>query len=202
MPSVQKTTTRGVTSGPTVDWVNPMYITACDNTYTYAPLSYGSVLTEISDYIRADGFNFDIPLWATIDGIIGTLTRKASDANVITDYSVVPLKNGSVPAGSDEKKDTSTWWSTSDEVKSYGSPTDLWGTTWTPSDINHIYTGFGVRAEFMPSYGSATAYVDCMKMTVYYTDADSIKYGTTSVIRIYHGTTEIQHVYKQTTQII
>lgn len=191
---------RGVTSGPTADWSNTGNITACDTTYSTVSLSYGSVSTEVSDYIRADQFGFDIPAMATIDGIIGLPRIKSSSSNTILDYSVVVLKNGSVPAGSDDKKDLATYWPTADTTRSYGSPTDLWGTAWTPADINDSGTGFAVRCEYIPGYGSATAYVDCMTMYVYYT-SDNIKYGTVSAVRVYHGTSEVQRIYLGTTQI-
>jgi len=200
MASSTKATTRGVTSGPTVNWVNPGNIVSSNNVYTTASLSYGSVLTEVSDYIRADYFGFDIPEFATIDGIVCSLERKASAANVIQDYAVSILKNGSVPAGSDDKKYTLSYWPAFDATINYGSASDLWGTTWTPADINHVNTGFGVRAEYMPGYGSATAYVDYMEMTVYYT-LNGIKHGATSVGRIYHGSTIIKAIYHGSTQI-
>ena len=200
MASYTKAAGRGQTAGPTVNWTDPNNILASDNTYTSATLSYGSVLTEVSDYIRADYFGFDIPEFATIDGIVCSLERKASAANVIQDYIVSILKNGTVPAGSDDKKYTLGYWPSFDATLNYGSASDLWGTTWTPADINNVLFGFGIRAEYMPAYGSATAYVDYMSITVYYTLND-IKYGVTGVGRIYHGSTIVQAIYHGTTQI-
>ena len=200
MASSTKAAGRGQTSGPTVDWVSPNNILASDNVYTTAALSYGSDSTAVSDYIRADYFGFDIPEFATIDGIIGTLERKASAASVIQDYIVSILKNGTVPAGSDDKKYTLGYWPAADDTINYGSASDLWGTTWTPADINNVLFGFGIRAKYMPGYGSATAYVDYMSMTVYYT-LNGIKHGATSVGRVYHGSTIIKAIYHGSTQI-
>jgi len=190
---------RGVTSGPTADWSNPNNITSSNNTYATVVLSFGSVFTEVSDFLRADQFGFDIPAFATIDGIVAEVERKASSASTIKDYAVQPLKNGSVPAGYEDKS-TGSSWSTSEGFVSYGSATDLWGVSWTPDDINNAGTGFTIRCEYTPAYGSATASVDSMFLSVYYT-FNGIRHGTTGVGRIYHGGTEIKKAYHGATQI-
>jgi hypothetical protein len=199
MATSTKIAGRGITSGPTADWVNPNNITASNNTYATVSLSFGSVFTEVSDFLRADQFAFDIPAFSTIDGIIATVERKASSASTIIDYAVQPLKNGTVPVGYEDKS-TGGSWSTTEGFVTYGSTTDLWGVTWTPNDINNAGTGFAIRCEYTPAYGSATAYVDAMYMTVYYT-LNGIKFGTTSVGRIYHGSTTIKAAYHGSTQI-
>lgn len=200
MPSTTLLAGRGVNSGTTANWTNPGNITAKDNTYAAVSLTYGSATTSVSVYLRADQFGFSIPSTATIDGIVCTVQRYASSASTIRDYAVQLLKNGSVPSGSDDKKDTGTYWSTSEGDVSYGSPSDLWNATWSPSDINNTGTGFAVRCEYVPAYGGASAYIDSMEMTVYYT-VDGIKFGTTSVAKAYYGSTEIKAVYYGTTQI-
>ena len=198
MASVSKVAGRGVNSGPTADWANPGNIVSSNNVYASVSLTYGSVTTSVSDYIRADYFYFDIPAMATINGIVGTVERYASSASTIRDYAIQALKNGTAVA---TNKSVGTYWSTTEGSVSYGSPTDLWGTTWTPDDINNLTSGFAIRCEYTPGYGGASAYVDAMSMTVYYTDTDNLKYGTTSAIRVYYGTTEIKAVYYGTTQI-
>jgi len=199
MATSTKIAGRGVNSGPTAAWVNTNNITASNNTYATVSLSYGSVPTEVSSFLRADQFGFDIPEFSTIDGIIATVERKASSASTIIDYAVQPLKNGSVPAGYEDKSVGGSW-STTEGSVTYGSATDLWGVTWTPDDINNTGTGFAIRCEYTPAYGSATAYVDAMYMTVYYT-LNGIKFGTTSVGRVYHGSTKIKAIYHGSTQI-
>lgn len=200
MASSTKNAGRGVTSGPTVDWVNPNNIVSSNNVYSTAGLTAGADTVRVSDYLRADQFAFDIPAVATIDGIVCSVERKASSASSIRDYAVQMLKNGSVPGGSDDKKNTAVYWSTTEGTVSYGSPTDLWNATWTPTDINNSTTGFAIRCDYIPAYSSATAYVDTMSMTVYYTVA-GFKFGSTSVGRIYYGSTEIKAVYYGSTQI-
>lgn len=200
MASLTKAAGRGVTSGATVDWVNPGNIVSSNNVYATAGLSAGADTIRVSDYLRADQFAFSIPSMATIDGIICSVERKASAASSIRDYAVQMLKNGTIPAGSNDKKDTSVYWSTTEGTVSYGSPTDLWGASWTPTDINSSTTGFAIRCDYIPAYSTATASVDYMSMTVYYT-VDGIKFGSTSFGAVYYGSTEIKAVYYGSTQI-
>ena len=56
-----------------------------------------------------------------------------------------------------------------DTYTSYGSPTDLWGVTWTSDQINA--KGFGVVIAAQNEAGglSDTSYVDSMRINVYYT---------------------------------
>jgi len=189
----------GATSGPTVNWINPNNITSSDNTYATATLTSGADTVRISDYIRADAFNFDIPAMATIDGIVGRIERKAGTANSITDWIVNILKNGSIPGGSDDKA-SATVWSTTEGFVSYGSPSDLWGTTWTPADINNDGTGFAMRCEYTGAYSGDVAYVDSMDMTVYYT-VNGLKFGTSSISRAYVGNREVTAIYHGPNQI-
>jgi hypothetical protein len=76
------------------------------------------------------------------------------------DYSVRLLKAG-VLTGSDLAY-TTTPWNTVDTYTSYGSSSNLWGTTWTVADINA--SNFG--AAFSASVSNGTARVDHMRITV------------------------------------
>lgn len=198
MPSRYKIAGRGVTAGPTPDWTNPGNITAEDD--VFASISLSSTAT-LGDYIRADQFGFDIPTGATIDGIVAYPSIKASVAGVFLDYSVVMLKGGTPPAGGDDKKDTSNYWPTTETLRSYGGPTDLWNVSWAASDINASTFGFAVRPTYTSAYSSATAYVDYMAMLIYYT-FDGMKMGTQSINKVYYGSTEIQKAYLGSTRVL
>ena len=79
------------------------------------------------------------------------------------DNSVYLLK-ANVLVG-DNKAPTATSWPTSDTYVSYGNSTDLWGTTWTLSDINN--TNFG--AALSASKHNGNLQVDHFRITVYTT---------------------------------
>jgi len=77
------------------------------------------------------------------------------------DYSVRLRKNtGTIGS---EKAVTATEWPTSDTYAVYGGPTDLWGTTWTYTEVNHA--NFGGMLSALVQGG--TARVDHITMTIY-----------------------------------
>jgi hypothetical protein len=110
--------------------------------------------------IKALGFN--VPAGATIKGIEVDVYRGALRSNAVTDVTVQLLKAG-VAAGSN--KATGGFWpfippptvqvgsfqfnvdyrvpGTGGIEQVYGGPTDMWGTSWTPTDINDA--GFGIQ---------------------------------------------------------
>ena len=128
----------GLTSGAGSNWSNPTYITAADA--LYASVSLGG--NGSSRYLRGQAYGFTIPTGATIDGIEVSIRRQSSSnngGNSINDVSLQLAKNGTI-LGSNYA--TTTDWPTTMAVANYGGATDLWGTTWTPADINNV--NFGV----------------------------------------------------------
>jgi len=91
----------------------------------------------------------------------------------LQDSTVQLLKAGSTTGSN--KASSTTWANTgTTSTVTYGSSTDLWGTTWTATDINN--TSFGLRfiAKNVAA-ASSTASVDSITITVYYTpDPDGI----------------------------
>lgn len=90
------------------------------------------------------------------------MERKESGSNVAKDYRVRIIKGGSI--GSTDKANASEW-PTSDTYQSYGAFNDVWGETWSASDIND--SGFGVAIAAL-GLGTGTAYIDHIRITVYY----------------------------------
>lgn len=80
----------------------------------------------------------------------------------ITDSTVSLVKAGSV-VGSN--KATATAWPSVAQYVSYGGATDLWGTTWTPAEVNG--TTFGAVLSATGTVGNAS--VEHMRISVYYT---------------------------------
>lgn len=74
------------------------------------------------------------------------------------------LLNASLPVGTNGGF-TSTSWPTSDAYVSYGGPSDLWGRTWSVTEINS--TGFGAALSAARSNGNLQ--VDHFRITVYST---------------------------------
>jgi hypothetical protein len=132
-----------------------------------ASVSLGSTLSgnNTSHYLSASNFGFAIPPGATILGITVEIDQRASNTSNVTDSSVRIVKNGAIQS---TDKATSTTWGTSDSTQSYGGNNDLWGTTWNASDINNATTGVVFAADNSNFLSTRTAYIDFIRMTVYY----------------------------------
>lgn len=114
-------------------------------------------------YLGAIWFNFNVPVGATINGISVVIVRGKVPPKTVTDNSVRLLK-AQVPVGSDYAIDLH--WPDDLTGIQYGGATDLWGTAWTPADINDV--GFGVALSADLSNGAA-AEVDSFRVKVNYT---------------------------------
>ena len=152
--------------GPGTSWTNASNVQVSDN--VYATISLTDV--TVSRKLRAMNYGFSIPTGATINGIEVYVERQAELASSITDQTVNLIK-ASVTEATD-KADTVTYWANSDVQKIYGAPSDLWSTTWTPSDINNSGFGVAFRAQQLVSGSAIIAYVDWIGVIVYYTQND------------------------------
>ena len=151
-----------------ITWSNTGNITASDN--SRASAANGGAPTQ-AHYLKATNFGFSIPSGATIDGILVEVERKKQNSiGSVSDTAVKIVKGGTV--GSTNKA-IGGYWSTTDTYISYGGSSDLWGETWSDSDINA--TDFGVV--FSPTVtggkGAGVANVDHIRVTVYYTETGS-----------------------------
>ena len=175
LPSVTGTTTPATNAGAganvsagagKADWANPGYIVADDTSYASATLS-GSVLT--SNYLEGTHYGFDIPVDAAINGIVVTIGRHESgtrpDYLDVRDSTVRLLKAG-VLVGNNKAATGTEWPTTPATAAIYGTTADLWGTTWTPAEINA--DDFGVALSVISGV-NRIAYVDYMQISITYT---------------------------------
>ncbi len=127
-----------------------------------------------SPNLDVTGFGFNLPTGSTIVGIEATIERMASNSNSIEDYDVFLLKGGA-PSGSD--KASTTDWTTSDSTRTYGTSSDLWGTTWTEAQVEA--SNFGLRLKALNlTASSRTASVDHVTIRVYYQPLPATTIGT------------------------
>lgn len=134
----------------TVTWSNPGNAAANDASYATAT---DNVSTTNSFYLKATNFGFTIPTGATIDGIVVEIDRKCSDDS--SDYctdNIVRLQKSSFQ-GDNKAIGSATHWPTSDAYATYGASNDLWGLSFTPSDINASDFGVGISATLNTSGG-------------------------------------------------
>ena len=143
--------------GGTVAWTNPTNIELADgSTATCLPG------VAVTDDLRGGVFGFSIPTGATILGI--TLEVNASAfVNGIEAYNTVVLEGGGGASANRAAGVLSNTLTTA----TFGGPSDLWGTTWTPAQINA--GGFVANVTFRSTAGGpGTISVDFFRITVTY----------------------------------
>jgi hypothetical protein len=148
-------------------WTNHSNAATSNNSFATNALG----MSATSYYLRATDFSFNIPSNATIKGIVAEVERKAS-GNTITDNAVRLMKADIV--GSTDRRTTAPWPSR-DTYAYYGNPTDLWGDTWTPDDINASGFGFAISVTNSDTNAvTTTASIDHIRITVYYTTPTAV----------------------------
>ena len=123
-----------------------------------------------SEPLRCLDYGFSVPLTATVVGVEAFIERRSSRTQNggSRDASVLLVKAGA-PAGTNGA--TATTYPTTDTVEAHGSPTDLWGTTWTPAEINAA--NFGAQLAVTKPSGAGAAHtisVDHIYITVHYSN--------------------------------
>lgn len=116
-------------------------------------------------YLVASGFNFTIPENATITGIEVEILQSSTQGRCV-DNCIQLYKLGAVVG--DNRANPIHIWPHNQTSMIYGEPNDLWGLSLTPADVNAL--GFGVAiSAFKNRAGPGGAFVDTVRVTVYYT---------------------------------
>lgn len=153
-------------------WTNPGNILSSNDSYATNAVTAGggSNNTVTTHYVRGTNFGFSIPSTAVIDGIVLEVERSAGTSPGNTVDSTIRLRKNSGFVG--DNKAVGGTWPASDAYQTYGSSSDLWGTTWTPAEINDAGFGAGVSAflDTVIELSTETCSVDHMRITVYYTE--------------------------------
>jgi hypothetical protein len=132
----------------------------------------GLTKDEQTKYLKGTKYGFAIPAGAVINGIVVEV-RRHGEGEGVEDASVKLVKAGSV-AGTDRA--AAGAWPGSDATMVYGSPTDLWGTTWTVAQVNA--EGFGAAISAKVDFLGVKPAVDVITITVYYTEESAMKWVT------------------------
>lgn len=145
-------------------WSNPGNAVSSNTSYASATVDGSS-----TNFLRCLNYGFSIPAGATIVGIEVNVERKSDrTSNGGSQDAAMRLVKAGVIQATD--RSTATIYPTVDGVETHGSPTDLWGTTWTPADVNASNFGAAFAATKPDSNGPGhTITVDYMSITVYYT---------------------------------
>ena len=134
---------------------------------------YGGAGTNTFSF-RAGGFEFAIPASATIDGFEFLLERKRGGGGAGScTTNIVQIHDGTTTVGTN--KETGSAMPTVDTNKIYGGPTDKWGLTYTPTDVNAETFRVQISNTVVVSSGTVSIEFDYAQMTVYYTDVEGVK---------------------------
>jgi len=149
-----------------VNWVNPTEAEGSpDATSAYCT----AAKEDYGDWLYCSQFGFstsDIPDGSTIDGIEVEIRRKGGDVNQYTDSALYLYYNG---ANRGDNEASATIYPTSLTDKLYGGSNSLWGYSWDDSYIRHSSFGIRLSPDHYKSVGLYAAYVDSVRIRVYYT---------------------------------
>lgn len=157
-------------------WTNPANAQTSNDTGATRSVDDG----DVSDYLQCSNYGFTIPDGNRVTGITATIRRQASNTNVI-DNTVVLLRAGTRETSS--LATTTTYSNGSYRDDSYGGTTNLWGATWSVTEINA--TGFGLALAAQKSNntgGGRTVNVDLIRLSVTYV-ADNTAPSVSSIVR-------------------
>lgn len=173
-------------SGSTFKWQNTsnastqndiytsLLFTDVSNVLAAAPTSISPA--DETNYLVCKNLDSNIPNDATIEGIKIYIDRYNSFTGdgtvIITDNAIYLTKNGTDTVGNNKSVGT-VWPSTdTDTYATYGGVSDLWGTTWTASEINNDNFGvmIGPTIEFVGLTGEngSSANVDHVYIEITY----------------------------------
>ena len=155
-------------------WVNPGNASADDGTTTsITAATYDT--PDISQLLVCSNFGFSVPSDAVITGITVEIDRNNA-AGAASDNRV-QLAKGTTFANlvGTNKADTALDWPAALTIASYGSNTDLWGTTWTPAEVNA--SSFAVMLSVQADAANTDIAVDFIRITVHYVENDFVVNG-------------------------
>lgn len=157
-------------AGAGAGWAGLGNIAATDAIYATQSVAGTAASTSLS----TSTLGFTIPAGATINGITVAVVRHASATGSLSitgssgGTGISLTKVAATPTGT--AKLTGGGWGLVDATDTFGNAADLWGTTWTPADINS--TGFGAILQVdNTNVAARTASVDSILITVTFTPA-------------------------------
>lgn len=121
-----------------------------------------------SQILRVRDFGFTIPTTATLNGIVVEIERNCG-AGTAADFRV-QLMTGTLFANLvGNNKAAAGDWPASMAIATYGSSSDMWGTTLTPTDVNSV--NFCVGLSVQATAANVDIFVDYVRTTIHYTEA-------------------------------
>jgi hypothetical protein len=156
-------------------WPNPAAVLLDNGNSTNVNLTANFGSGQTSAQLLVTGFGFAVPATSIVAGIRFLVDEIAQFASTMADGASPQLYRSSgaaVVAVGTAKPRASTFWNNSSSRPTFGNDSDLWGTAWTPAQINDTNFGVGYAAQNVAS-GSATSFasVQFFSLTVFWTPA-------------------------------
>jgi hypothetical protein len=148
-------------------------VTASDN--VYATAVHCDCCDQNTQCLTVSDFGFTIPAGAVIDGIVLEVEKRRNaggSSGIVEDNGLQIMKGGMLTGPN--KSQYGVDWPLTDAYVSYGSSTDLWGTTWTAADINASNFGVSLASISYVCGATITTRIDHVRMTIYYSTATGI----------------------------
>jgi hypothetical protein len=167
-PSMAANTSCPFSYSSMVDYLPAENAFASDD--AYASASHCDCCDANTRCFETRGFGFNIPLTATIDGILVEVEKKASGGSMVQDNGVKLLKAGSTVGISQA---TAANWPSTDTYFTYGGDTALWGTDWLPEDVNNPDFGLAIASISYTCFGNGSpviSSIDQVSVTVFFKD--------------------------------
>lgn len=168
LPSQAANTSCPFSYSSMVDYLPAENAFASDN--NYATASHCDCCDANTRCFETKGYGFTIPATASIEGILVEVEKKASGGSMVQDNGVKLLKAGTTVGTSQATADN---WPFTDTYFSYGSATDLWGTTWTADEVNDSAFGLAIATISYTCFGNGSpviSYIDNVRITVFFKD--------------------------------
>lgn len=175
------TITNNTTSGYQ-PWVNPDNAKTSNGQYATCFVNSNPQSSPISNYLMCLGPVGDpIPSNAEISGVQIDILCKESQGGLIRDNSIYLVINNQIKTSANRAE--VMFWPETNQIRGHGGSTDLWGLVLTPSQLLSPSSGVAIQISADSSRPpNATAYIDQVTMTVWYTIHDIDFTFTSSVV--------------------
>ncbi|MEK7499206.1 MAG: chitobiase/beta-hexosaminidase C-terminal domain-containing protein, partial [Patescibacteria group bacterium] len=156
----------GCTNATATDWGTMTNTTMDDAAYAIYGTGNFFDASEVSEEFQLSNFGIAIPDGSTINGITVDVNRKGTSAD-IQDRNINLTKTAGVQLGTN--KAVAADWGTTDGTATYGSGSDVWGTTWSEAEVEASGFGLVVCVQTLAGDANGIASIDYINITVTYT---------------------------------
>lgn len=156
----------------TISFSNVNNAKTSNDQYSTAGVLLGVITTTTTNYLKLSNFGFSLPSSAIICGIEVNVERNATSllglGEYVKDSRISLVKGGTIQ--STNYAAASNWGS--ETTVTYGASNDLWGGSWTYSDINSSSFGVAISAAYKSLVAVApVANIDYVSIKVYYNNS-------------------------------